>query len=155
MAVNIFRIGNAIILWAMIIFFLPKRSFKRYLPVTLFTSCILLIETLLNLIFKWWKVKGGTKFIIFDDLAFIFGPFFTINLWIFHFTYGKFSLYALTNLVMDLLFAFPLNALFQRIGHYKLKKLNSFGLFLTYYALSFLNYGFQKFLEKPNSPETH
>ncbi len=148
---NFFRIGNAVVLWAIVIIFLPKQSFKKYFPVTLFCSCILLIQTLLNLHFKWWKVKGGTKYMIFDALAFILGPFFTMNLWVFHFTYGKFSLYALCNLIMDLVFAYPLNAFFQKIGHYKLKKFNSTIIFLISYSLSLLNYGFQKFIEKPNS----
>lgn len=147
---NFFRIINAIILWAMVVFFLPKQSFKRYLPVTLFSSSMLLILTLLNLIFKWWKVKGGSKYIVIDALAFIFGPFFTTNLWVFHFTYNKFSLYAFSNLIMDLIFAYPLNALFQKIGHYKLKKFNSTTMFMISYSMAFINYGFQKFIEKSN-----
>ena len=152
---NFFRIANAIVLWAIVIYFLPKKSFKRFLPVTLFCSCLLLIQTLLNPIFNWWKVKGGTKYMVFDALAFIFGPFFTINLWVFHFTYGKFSLYALSNLIMDLIFAFPLNAFFQKIGHYKLKKFNSKIIFLIFYSFSLLNYAFQKFFEKNNSELTN
>ncbi|PAE37165.1 hypothetical protein CHI06_20810 [Bacillus sp. 7884-1] len=144
---------NAIVLWAIVIYFLPKQSFKRYLPVTLFCSCLLLIESLLNLIFKWWEVKGGNKYMIFDTLAFIFGPFFTINLWVFHFTYGKFSLYALSNLIIDLLFAYPFSAFFQKIGHYQLKKFNSTILFIISFSLSLLNYGFQKLIKKPSTPE--
>lgn len=147
---SFFRIVNAIVLWAIVIRFLPKQSFKRYLPVTIFCSSLLLVQTLLNLIFKWWTVKGGIKYMVFDALAFIFGPFFTINMWVFHFTYGKFSLYAFCNLIMDLIFAFPLNALFQKIGHYKLKKFNSTIIFLIFYIFSLLNYGFQTFMELPN-----
>jgi len=153
MLANFFRIINAIIMWALIGFFLPKQSFKKYLPVTLFCSCILLIQTLLNLLFKWWKVKGGTKYMIFDAIAFIFGPFFTMNLWVFHFTYGKFSLYAICNFIMDLVFAYPLSAFFQKIGHYQLKKFNSTILFLISYSLALLNYGFQMFIEKPSEPD--
>lgn len=152
---NFFRIANAFVLWAIVIYFLPKQSFKRFLPVTLFCSCILLIQTLLNPIFNWWKVKGGTKYMVFDALAFIFGPFFTINLWVFHFTYGRFSLYALCNLIMDFIFAFPLSAHFQKIGHYKLKKFNSKTIFLISYSLSLLNYAFQKYIEKNNSELTN
>lgn len=73
---NFFRIVNAIVLWAIVLSFLPKLSFKKYFPVTLFCSCIFLIQSLLNPIFKWWDVKGGLKYRVFDDLAFIFGPFF-------------------------------------------------------------------------------
>jgi len=87
---------------------------------------------------------------VFDALAFIFGPFFTINLWVFHLTYGKFSLYAIINLIMDLVFAYPLNKLFQKMGHYKLIKFNSTILFLISYSLAMLNFAFQKLIEKPN-----
>lgn len=148
---NFFRIINAIVLWAIVLLFFPRHSFKKYLPVTLFCSCILLIQSLLNSNFKWWVVKGGKGYRIFDDLAFIFGPFFTINLWVFHFTYGKFSLYAICNLIIDLVYAYPLNALFQKMGHYKLIKFNSTVLFLKTVLLSLLNYGFQKFIKKTNS----
>lgn len=152
---NIFRIATPIVMWGIVLLFLPKQSLKRYLPVSLFCSCLLLIETLLSIIFEWWKVKGGTKNLVFDALTFIFGLFFTTNLWIFHFTYGKFLLYALCNLLMDLIFAYPLNILFQKIGHYKLKKFNSTTLFITSYALALLNYGFQTFMEKQNTQKTN
>lgn len=76
MLANFFRIFNAIVLWAIVIIFLPKNSFKRFLPVTLFCSLLLLIVEMLSPIFNWWKVKGGYKFILFDALAFILGPFF-------------------------------------------------------------------------------
>ncbi len=148
---SFFRIVNAIILWTIVILFLPKYAFKKYLPVTLFCSCFFLIQSLLNSIFKWWEVKGGLKYRIFDDLAFIFGPFFTINLWVFHLTFGKFSIYAFCNLIMDLVYAYPLNALFQKIGHYKLKRETSTVLFIKTYFLALLNYLFQKFFKKPNS----
>ncbi|MFS0883186.1 hypothetical protein CHH83_25310 [Bacillus sp. 7586-K] len=148
MLATFFRIANAIGLWTIVLLFLPKQSFKRYLPVTLFCSCLLLIQTLLNVIFNWWKVGGGIKSMVFDALAFIFGPFFTMNLWVFHFTYGKFPLYAFCNLIIDLIFAYPFNWFFQKVGHYKLKKFNSLTLFLISYSLSFINYGFQKLIEK-------
>ncbi|MEE6132780.1 hypothetical protein CHN50_00890 [Priestia aryabhattai] len=153
MNASFFRIFNAIVLWVIVILFLPKKSFKRFLPVTLFCSCILLVQTLLNTIFKWWKVEGGIKYMVFDALAFIFGPFFTINLWVFHFTNGRFLLYSLVNLIIDLIFSHPLNSLFQKIGHYQLKKFNSTILFIISFSLALLNYAFQKFIEKPKKLE--
>lgn len=148
MLANFFRIFNAIVMWAIIIRFLPKKSFKKYILVTLFSSSVMFIEALFNLVFKWWTVKGGTKYKLFDAIAFILGPFFFSTLWVFHFTYGRFSLYALTNFVLDLIFAYPLNALFQKIGHYKLLKFNSKTLFLLSYSFAFVNYAVQKIIEK-------
>lgn len=155
MLVNFFRVFNAIVLWALIFFFLPKQSFKRFLPVTLFCSAIILIQTLLNPIFGWWKVKGGYKYMVFDAIAFIIGPFFTTNLWVFHFTYKKFTLYALTNLVFDLIFAFLLSPFFEKVGHYKLKKYSRKTIFIIFYLFSLMNYAFQILFEKNKAPENN
>ncbi|TCJ01475.1 hypothetical protein E0Y62_23870 [Cytobacillus praedii] len=149
MPANFFRIFNAIVLWLIVLIFLPKQSFKRFLPVTFFCSFLLLIIEMLSPIFNWWKVEGGYKYMVFDALAFILGPFFTINLWVFHLTFGKFSLYAISNLVIDFIFAYLLCPIFQKIGHFKFKKFTSTKIFFLYYFLALLNYGFQKYIEKP------
>ena len=44
---NLFRIGLILISWTTVIF-LPKKIFFKYLPVTLFSSIIILIEYLLG-----------------------------------------------------------------------------------------------------------
>jgi hypothetical protein len=145
--VNLLRAAGFLISWISILF-LPGRSFKKYVPVTLFSAVVLITETFLSERLGWWKVKGGRKYRWIDALTFIFGPFFAANIWIFHLANKKFLLYTISNFIMDLIFAFPLNALFQKAGFYKLKKFNSALLFMTAYGLSFLNYGFQKILEK-------
>ena len=68
-----FRIGLILISWITVIF-LPKKSFFKYLPVTLFSSLIILTEYLLGGPRNWWKVKGGAKTIANNGLTFIFGP---------------------------------------------------------------------------------
>ncbi|SFL48125.1 hypothetical protein [Salibacterium qingdaonense] len=88
---------------------------------------------------------------VFDALSFIFGVFFTINLWVFHFTYGRLALYVVVNFLIDLLFAYPLNKLFQKIGHYKFKNMNAAAMFIISFSLALVNYGFQKFIEKSDT----
>ncbi|MCM3124315.1 MULTISPECIES: stage III sporulation protein AF [unclassified Mesobacillus] len=153
MLANFFRIFNAVVLWTITSIFLPKQSFKRYLPVTLFCSFLLLTVEMISPIFNWWDVKGGYKYRVFDALAFILGPFFTVNLWVFHFTFGKFSVYAISNLVMDLIFAYIFVPIFQKIGHFKFKNFTSTKIFLLYYSFGLLNYAFQKYFEKPAAKE--
>ncbi|MBQ6448220.1 hypothetical protein KGR20_18505 [Cytobacillus oceanisediminis] len=145
MSIVFLRICMVLISWGSLLF-LPKSIIKKFIPVTFFSASILLVETLLSLIFKWWKVKGGLNSLVADALGFIFGPFVVINIWIFHLTHKRFLVYTLVNLIMDLIFAYPLNAFFQKVGFYKLKKFTSIHLFLTSYGLSFLNYWFQKFI---------
>lgn len=147
MLLVLIRIGMILISWVTI-FFLPKKSFFKYLPVAFFSSSILLTEYLWGISHKWWKVKGGIKTITNNGLTFIFGPYFIGNLWIFHLTYRKFWLYTLINLFLDYTLAFPLNAFFEKVNLYKLKKIKPIHLFLLSLGYSFVNYGFQLVLDK-------
>lgn len=147
MMVSIIRISLVVISWLTAIF-LPKKSFIKFLPVTFFSACILLVENVLGTSYKWWKVKGGAKASANNALTFIFGPFFVGNIWIFHLTYRKFWLYTLINFLMDITLAYPLNFLFDKYGLYKLKKFKPIHLFLTAFSYSFLNYGFQRLMDK-------
>lgn len=142
-----FRIGLILISWATVIF-LPKKSFFKYLPVSLFSSLITLTEYLLGSPRNWWKAKGGTKTIANNGLTFTFGPYFVGNLWIFHLTYGRFWLYTLLNLILDYLLAYPFNSFFERINLYKLNKIKPINLCLISLSYSFVNYGFQLILDK-------
>ncbi|YCI35832.1 hypothetical protein M1D49_14960 [Bacillus sp. PK3-056] len=113
MSIVILRIFMVLISWGSL-FFLPKSAIKKFLPVTFFSASILLIETLLSLIFKWWEVKGGLKSLVADALGFIFGPFAAINIWIFHLTQKRFLVYTLVNLIMDLIFFVSTKFLFSK-----------------------------------------
>ncbi|MCM3032500.1 hypothetical protein [Niallia sp. MER 6] len=141
------RCGMILLSWSTI-FFLPRKSFLKFLPVTIFSTAVLLIEDMIGRTYKLWKVKGGKKSATNNALTFILGPFFAANLWTFHFTYGRFWIYTIFNLVFDLLFAFPLHYFLNKIGLYKLKKVKPIFLFYTAFAYSMLNYGFQIFLDK-------
>ena len=144
---NLFRIGLILISWTTVIF-LPKKIFFKYLPVTLFSSIIILIEYLLGGPRNWWEVKGGIKAVANNGLIFTFGPYFVGNLWIFHLTYGKFWLYTIVNLLADFLLAYPLNTFFEKINLYKLKRIGPIHLFFLSLVYSFANYGFQLVLDK-------
>lgn len=145
--VNIYRAAGFLLSWISILL-LPGRSFKKFVPVTLFSALLLFTETLLADRLGWWRVKGGRKYLWIDALIFIFGPFFAANMWIFHLSNKKSLIYTLVNLIADLFFAFPLNRFFQKAGFYRLKKFNSSKLFAVAYGLSFINYGFQKIWER-------
>ena len=141
------RCGMILLSWSTI-FFLPKKSFLKFLPVTIFSTAVLLVEDMVGRTYKLWKVKGGKRSATNNALTFIFGPFFVANLWTFHFTYGRFWIYTLFNLFFDLLFAYPINYFLDKLGLYKLKKVKPIFLFYTAFGYSTLNYFFQKFLDK-------
>ncbi|MED3561676.1 hypothetical protein [Bacillus xiapuensis] len=51
MAANLIRIGLLLISWTSLIF-LPKKSFHKFLPVTLFSSALVLIVYAVNIQFE-------------------------------------------------------------------------------------------------------
>jgi hypothetical protein len=147
---NLIRIGLFLISWSTL-FFIPKKTFKTYTPVATFASIILVIESILAVPFKWWTVKGGLLHKFFNDFSIIFGPFFIGTILIFRFTFGKFWLYAITNLLMDLFLAFPVSWLFQKLKVLKLVNFKPKHIFYTAIIYSIVIYGFQLFITRPKS----
>lgn len=141
------RILQLTLPWISIIF-LPKRSFKHYLPVSIFASVLVCVMCLLAGPLKWWNSKGGWKVRLLNDCSFTFGPFFVGTLWIFHFTFGNLKRYFLANLLMDSIFAFPLTYLYQKAKLFKLIKFKPLHIFLTFISYSFIIYGFQLLVQK-------
>ncbi len=145
---------NQIVLWSVLVvpwlsvFVMPKSSFKRYMPVAVFASLLVTLYCELADTFSWWVIKQTLfpSFTVF--VPFVFGLFFVGTLWIFHFTFHRFWLYLLTNIVIDAVFAFPGNALFQNIGLYQLITHTSWHIFFTFVALSIVIYGYQLWQEK-------
>ena len=127
--------------------FLPKKSYIKYLPVTLFSSCVLLLEIFYFTVHKLWKVKGGASAMVCDVLILILGPYLFANYWVFHLSKGKFFLYSFINILADLIYAFPINTLFRKLKFFKIKVSSSM-FFTLIVTNAFLNYTFQKLFEK-------
>ncbi|QQZ09896.1 hypothetical protein [Heyndrickxia vini] len=131
-------------------FILPKKSFTKYLPVTLFSSSVLLAEMFYLTIHKLWKAKGSPGVMICNTFVLVLGPYFFANLWVFHLSKGRFLLYSFINIIADLIYAFPIISLFKKVGFFKLK-IKSSVFFLIIISNAFLNYIFQTFYEKLNA----
>jgi hypothetical protein len=144
---NIIRLTQFIGPWFSVVF-LPKKSIDKFIPVSLFASVLVGGMCSLAIPFKWWRVEGGLKEKILNDSSFIFGPFLVGTLWIFHFTFGNFKRYFLVNLIMDFLFSYPLNYLYQKLRLYRLvnfKPKYILGFFMSY---ALIIYGFQLLVER-------
>jgi len=73
------------------VYFIPKKTVKRYLPASTMSSLLVMTIVFIGTHYKAWKVKGGgTKTRIFNILSVIFGPFAVGTLWTFYLTFGKF-----------------------------------------------------------------
>lgn len=147
---NVIRIIMLLSPWISIVF-LPRKATRRYLPVSLFASFLVIGMCALAVPYKWWIVKGGWKIKVLNDGSFIFGPFLIGTLWIFHFTYGNFKRYFVVNLLMDFLFSYPLSFLFQKVKLFTLVNFKPKHIFFSFISFSFVIYGFEMLLKGSRS----
>lgn len=127
---------------------LNAKTFKRFLPSALFMCLYVTAEGYLAQKKKWWWFLFPVKPNVVGELPLIFGPFLVGSLWILKYTYGKFSLYLLINIVIDSIFTcFTLNW-FKKIGYVSLVRLTKFQLSLLFLVKSIIMYGFQVMYEK-------
>jgi hypothetical protein len=152
MLVAIIRIGLFLLPW-FTVFLIPKNEFKKYTPVAIFASLLVLTESVLATPFNWWKVKGGSLNKAINDFTFIFGPFFVGTIWIFRFTFGKFRLYLLTNIIMDWFLAYPVNWFSQKLNLYKLVNFKPKHTFFTSICFAIAIYVYQLFITNPKSSD--
>lgn len=129
--------------------FLPKKSLIKYLPVTLFSSSIVLAEILYFTTHKLWKIKKGMKGLTSTALLLVLGLYSFTNLWVFHLSKGKFLLYSLISFIGDLIYAFPIITLFKKLNFFKLK-VTSIQFFILIFTNALVNFAFQKFYERIN-----
>jgi hypothetical protein len=150
--VKIILYGLLILPWSSL-FKLDKLSFKRYLPVGTLTALIFILLGWINEKQKWWKVNNPISSNLPPNFPFAFGPFFILPIWMFKFTFGRFWLYAIINFVSDLLFAYPITSLFEKIGVYKMKKMTRIQLFFLSFSSAIIIYLYQMVLSgKGNIP---
>ncbi len=103
--------SNQIILWSMLIvpwlslLLMKKEDLKSFMPVTLFAIVTgLLIDDIagtLNLF-----IVRQTVFPLSHIIPYTLSLFPIATIWVFRFTYDRFWLYIITNLVLDLFFNF-------------------------------------------------
>ena len=144
---NLLRLVMLLLSWSTLLLY-PKRSFKRFLPVTLFVTGLVSVLLVLSHPYKLWKVSGGIGTRLFNDLSFTLGPFFAANLWVFKLAYGSIWQYLGINLVIDYLLAFPLSNLFKKMDIYHLNRLTPLYFFSVIYSFAILAYGFQFYFQK-------
>ncbi|MGM0924100.1 MAG: hypothetical protein ACQEWW_23335 [Bacillota bacterium] len=141
-----FSLAMLIIPW-LTVPFMGKKSFFRFLPVASFTNLIISVMALVGNRKRWWITKNplspGNV-----DFSYILGPFFVATLWIFKLTYGNFSKYIITNIVLDLINCFPLFEIWEKMGLFKFKKMKHITWYFICVGFAFIIYGFQYIIEK-------
>jgi hypothetical protein len=146
-----------VLLWASLIlpwftlFFLKKQSIKRYMPVAIFTSLLMVVYNIIAYNQNHWEIQVS----IIPSLkplfvSGVFGVFVIITIWIFHYTYGNFLKFLITNIIVDFIFAiFPIHYLLQeKLGIYQLINITPWERFFLFVVFSVIIYLYQKWQEE-------
>jgi hypothetical protein len=127
-------------------------TFKRFLPGVIFMNLYLVAEGRFAEKKKWWWFPYSVKPNVLAELPLILGPFLVGPLWVLKYTYGKFNLYLLVNIIIDSLFTYLGIDWFKKIGYATLVRLTKVQLSFVFLIKTFLLYGFQVLYEKCFNP---
>lgn len=93
-----------IIPWASL-FFLDRLAVRRYMPVALLATVLNTIIAQLAWTYNWWEFKESLfKWDKIAPLFTVYSIFLVGTIWIFYFTYRKFWIYIIVNLIVDLFY---------------------------------------------------
>lgn len=140
---------NQIVLWSLLLvpwlLLIPLRcsAVRRFLPSALFGALLLTIIFQMAEKYEWWIIEDNIP-ILSNITPFVYGLFLVGTVIILHFTYGRFFLYILTNLIVDAGLSFGLDLWFQHLGIYRLERISNFGVYLLTCIVSVLIYLYQK-----------
>ncbi len=128
--------------WFLLPFFDTERV-KRFFPVALFAVLILTIVFQIAEKLKWWVVKENIFFLT-NITPFVYGAFLVGTVLIFYFSYPRFKVYMVLNIVFDLFQAYVMHHIFIWFGIYEVHNINSIGLFLLMTSIAVIIYLYQK-----------
>jgi len=142
-----------IILWLSLIlpwlslFLMKKQAIKRYMPVAIFVSLLVTILFEVAHAFNWWVLLDWfVPWGYITNVPFVYGAFLVGTMWIFYFTYQKFWLYLLTNIIIDAVFIFGISHFFEgRL--YRFANMGRWGVFFLMIGLTLIIYGYHAWQE--------
>ncbi|WP_102275586.1 hypothetical protein [Cytobacillus massiliigabonensis] len=141
-----FALAMLIVPW-LTVPFMRKKSFFRFLPLASFTNLFISVFSLIANKKKWWENKNPLSPGPID-FTYILGLYFVATLWIFKLTYGNFSKYLITNIVLDGISSNPFSQLWEKAGVFKFKKINHTIWYFICVSLAIIIYGYQYIVEK-------
>lgn len=91
------------------LFFLDRSVIRRYISVALFVTVINVILYEIAWTQNWWKYdKSLFSWDKITPAPLVFSAYWVATIWIFHFTFRKFWVYFVTNLILDGVFVYAL-----------------------------------------------
>jgi hypothetical protein len=148
MITYLIRIGS-ILSWLTVLL-MPKKSFKRFIPVTILSALITGTVIAIGSNYGFWNVKGaGSKRKMWNLLFLVLGYFSLGCIWIFHLAFGKFRLYLLANLINNLVYAFGVVPILEKLNYIQYVKFTRIHHVVVTMIYSLILYKYQLFFDKP------
>lgn len=103
--------SNQVILWISLIvpwltlFFMPKESIKRFLPAGLLATLLSIVFTEIGIANGWWAIRE-TTYPLAVMPSYTYGAYPVAATWVLKYTYGRFSIFVVTEAVMNSLLGF-------------------------------------------------
>ncbi|RTE09347.1 hypothetical protein [Paenibacillus whitsoniae] len=147
--------GMLIIPW-LSLFIMKPASIRRFMPVAIIGALLVTIVFEIAHAFRWWTIFDKAIIVpwgYITNTAYVYGFFLIGTLWIFKLTYHKFWLFLLTNLVIDGMFQFGMDPLFERAGFYRFEHITHWQVFFIMISIALLLYLYQMWQEGSISHE--
>lgn len=126
---------------------LKKDTVKRFIPVAIFTALLMTIYNDVADSLKWIVIKENVVPWVSTFIPFVYGAFLVATIWIFSFTYGRFLVYLLTNIVADFIFMFLVSSWYESLGLYEFVNRSRWNIFVDLALISVVIYGYQRWHE--------
>lgn len=149
--INVF-LWSVFIIPLVSLFFLGQKVIKRYLSVALLVTVMNVILYEVAWESNWWRYKESLfNWDKVTPVPIIFSAYWVITIWIFRFTFRKFWIYLIVNVIADSLFIFALASWMKNVGIYS-GDMSGLATTLIFISFSIVIYFYQMWYEKDNEP---
>ncbi|WP_245948167.1 hypothetical protein [Paenibacillus sambharensis] len=141
------------VLWALLVFpllslfFLERSELRRFLPVAWFVTVINSLVYQAAHHFTWWEEQGLFGWDNIVPVPWVYSAYLVATIWIFKFTYGRFLIYLVVNVILDGIYSFAWYPIQQKIGLAGTGGLPAYIPYLMMLAVAVLIYLYQMWQE--------
>lgn len=128
--------------WFLLLFF-DKQRIKRFFPVLLLSIVLNSLVYQLAQRLNWFTVSENLPFLTNISPS-VYGMFAVGTLLIFYFTYGRFWLYFIVNLLFDILQSYVVTPFYGKLHLFERQEMNGFQSVLIMTVMSLIMYMYQK-----------
>ncbi|RKL67281.1 hypothetical protein CR203_12320 [Salipaludibacillus neizhouensis] len=123
------------------------KTLRRFLPVALFVTVVNTLIYQAAYHYNWWREPGLFEWDKVANIPWVYSAYLVATLWIFKLTYGKFTIYLITNLILDGVYIYLWYPIQQKLGLAS-GEMSPDITYLIMIGVALLIYGFQIWYEK-------